>query len=350
MDTVPHKAVCPATLGFVRNQWYAIAFSHEVGRDKPLHRICCGEPMALYRTQAGEAVALFDRCPHRGVPLSYGRIVGDAVQCAYHGFQFDASGACVCVPSQDYIPPELAVPSYTLVERSHFIWVWIGDKDKCDPALLPDHHELGLDRAGWQAKPYFVLEIASNYSLLFENLLDTSHISYLHGRALDSGRMALATFRTEHDANTVQIVRDLKGDTPNPSNAKQYGLAAGVTFDRELRSIAHLPNLHVIRNTFTFPSQPGHAAHVRINIMPITPATQNSHYQFLSLSASYPEEHPQSLIDAMHSVFEEDRAVLEAIQRLYDERGPDLAEYSVNADGAGLRARRRLAALAEAPS
>jgi len=140
----------------------------------------------------------------------------------------------------------------------------------------------------------------------------------------------------------------LKDDMPNENNYKQYGLEPGVAFDRELTSEAQLPNLHIIRNVFTFPSKPGHPEHVRINVMPITPATSRFHYHFLTMTTSYPEEHPQSLKDAMEFVLTEDKVVLEAIQEIYDRRGPDLPEVSVKADEAAVRARRIIARMVEA--
>ena len=233
-----------------------------------------------------------------------------------------------------------------LVEKGGFIWLWPGAAELADPAKLPDCHAFGLDRPDWTAKPYLMLEIKSNYSLLFENLLDTSHISFLHGTALDGGRMASSSFRLESEEKTVRLIRELKGDTPTPSNTKQYGLHGVTIFDRRLESIAYLPNLHIIRNTFTFPERPGHPPHVRINVMPITPSRPNELYQFLTMTASYPETHPVELVEGMRSVLDEDRVVLEAIQDLYDENGSDLPEWSVNADVAGLRARRKLAELA----
>jgi phenylpropionate dioxygenase-like ring-hydroxylating dioxygenase large terminal subunit len=342
------KAVCPATQPILRNAWYSVAFSHEVDGTRPLQRYCCGDRIALFRTAAGTPVALFDRCPHRGAPLSLGKIAEDTLQCPYHGFRYGTSGQCVRVPSQATIVPELSVRSYPVIEKGGFLWLWPGASDAADPALLPDGHEFGLDRAGWTAKPYLLLEIKANYSLLFENLLDTSHISFLHGTALDGGRMASSTFHIESDNQRVRIVRELKGDTPTPSNTKQYGLDGVTVFDRRLESIAYLPNLHIIRNTFTFPERPGHPPHVRINVMPITPARANELYQFLTMTTSYPESHPPELVEGMRSVLDEDRVVLEAIQALYDEGGSDLPEWSVNADVAGLRARRRLAELAAA--
>ena len=351
-EALPSRNPCPATVGFVRNAWYVVAYSHEVGRAELLCRRCCDEPLVLYRTEHGDAVALYDRCPHRGVPLSHGKIVGNSIQCSYHGFQFASDGRCGVVPTQEQIPRQMCVKTYPLIEKAHFIWIWMGDPAKADESLLPDHYALGLDRPGWTAAPYFMLEIKANYSMLFENLLDTSHISFLHGSALDSGRMAQASFRIEHDERSVRLIRDLKGDMPNPSNAGQYGLQPGVMFDRELTSLAYLPNLHVIRNTFTFPSEPGHAPHIRINVMPITPVSTNRLYQFLTLTTSYPEQHPSSLIEAMRKVFGQDTVALEAIQQYYDDLGEDLPECSVKADGAALMARRNLASMssAETPS
>jgi len=347
MDTAVRKPVCPATQGFVKNAWYVVAFSHEVGSGGVLRRQCCEEDLALFRTKSGDTVALYDRCPHRGVPLSQGHVEGDALRCAYHGLEFGKDGRCLRIPTQPLIPDEMCVRSYPLVERSPFIWLWPGDAAKADPTLLPDHHRLGLGRDGWSAEPYFMLEIHSNYSMLFENLLDTSHISFLHGRAIDSGRMATADFRTEHDGSVMRLIRTLKGDMPNENNAKQYCLEMGVPFDRELTSEAQLPNLHVIRNQFTFPSRPKHAEHVRINVMPITPANSRLHYHFLTMTSSYEEEHPQSLKDAMETVLTQDKVVLEAIQGLYDRHGPDLPEVSVKADGAAMRARRVIAEMVE---
>ena len=347
MDAVVTTPLCPATQGFIKNCWYVLAFSHEVVAGKVLRRQCCDDDIVLFRDADGSAVALFDRCPHRGVPLSHGHMVEGALQCAYHGFEFGKTGMCTRIPTQAAIPPQMRVHSYPLVERAQFIWIWPGDPEKADPALLPDHHRLGLEREGWSVQPYCLLTIHSNYSMLFENLLDTSHISFLHGRAIDSGRMATASFVTEYEGRTIRLIRTLKDDMPNENNAKQYGLELGVPFDRELTSEAQLPNLHVIRNVFTFPSKPGHPEHTRINVMPITPANSRLHYHFLTMTASYPEEHPQSLRDAMEFVLTEDKVVLEAIQELYDRRGPDMPEISVRADEAAMRARRVISKLVE---
>src|SRR5918992_3273122 len=82
---------------WLRNCWQVIAFAKEIG-ETPLSRTICEEKVVLFRTQSGEAVALLDRCPHRLAPLSFGRVVGETIQCGYHGMCFDAQGTCVRVP------------------------------------------------------------------------------------------------------------------------------------------------------------------------------------------------------------------------------------------------------------
>jgi len=332
--------------GFVRDSWYVVAFSHEVTDAKPLARRCCGDPIVLFRDARGKAAALHDRCPHRGVPLSQGAPVEGALQCVYHGFRFGPDGACTLVPSQRSIPPQMRTRAYPLVERAGFVWLWPGDPAKADAALLPDHREIGLEREGWSVTPYFMLEIRSNYAMLFENLLDTSHVTYLHGGFLDTGDMASATFTTEFGENRAKLVRSIPKVIPSRLIAKQYNLVEGESCTRENTALALMPNLSIVQNRYSFPDQPGKPDHFRVNVMPITPATMTTHYQFLTMASSYVEPDHETVKAMMLKVLKEDQVVLEAMQALYDEFGDDLPECSVRADVAGIKARRMLRDLA----
>ncbi len=332
----------PPVQDFIRDAWYVVAFSRELAEGATLSRRCCNDPIVLFRLRTGEAAALYDRCPHRGVPLAQGVVIDDAIQCAYHGFRFGKTGRCVAIPSQDFIAPQMQVRSFPLIERAGFIWVWPGKAENADPALLPDHQELGLEGHGWSVTPYVMVEIKANYAMLFENLLDTSHISFLHGGAIDTGGAASSTFKAIFEDRTARLVRTMRGVTPNASMSMQYGLQAGRMVDREIASVARMPNVHQIVNTFTFPDEPQRPPHVRINVMPITPATPNSLYQFLTMVSSYEEPNHAAVSDAMRAVLVEDKVALEAIQRLYDEFGFGLQECSVRADVAALRGRRML--------
>ena len=182
--------VVPGMAEYPRNHWYVIAFSREVGRSL-MRRDCLGDPILLYRTEAGEPVALLDRCPHRGMPFSMGRLVGDVVQCGYHGFQYDSSGVCIKVPSQEAVPAAMCVHRYPLVEKWQWLWIWMGDAALADPALIPDHRELGLEDPALSSEPYFMLPIEANYLLALENLVDATHITFLHEGNFDTGNVAM---------------------------------------------------------------------------------------------------------------------------------------------------------------
>src|ERR1700684_2816640 len=86
---------------FLRNYWYVAATDTEIGR-KPLGRTL-GEPIVIFRSESGLPLTFEDRCAHRHLPLSMGKLVGDTLQCHYHGLRYDATGACVTVPGQDTI-------------------------------------------------------------------------------------------------------------------------------------------------------------------------------------------------------------------------------------------------------
>src|SRR5688572_17787209 len=123
----------------VRNQWYVAASAEEIGRALT-GRWICGEPVVLYRTEAGQPVILDDRCPHRRYALSKGRLIGDVVQCGYHGMEFGADGKCVRIPGQTNIPPRLRARVYPVAERDGWIWMWVGDPVLADHSKIPDCH------------------------------------------------------------------------------------------------------------------------------------------------------------------------------------------------------------------
>ena len=83
---------------FLKNTWYIAAWSRDI-RDELVARTILSEAIVLFRNSDGAVVALEDACPHRKLPLSKGRILGDVVECGYHGLQFDCSGNCVVAPT-----------------------------------------------------------------------------------------------------------------------------------------------------------------------------------------------------------------------------------------------------------
>jgi len=213
---------------FVRNAWYVGAWDHEIGRDM-LRRIILDEPVMFYRTVAGKPVALEDRCCHRQAPLSMGKLIGDIVKCPYHGLEFDPSGTCVKIPSQERIPASARVKSFPVVERNHWIWIWLGDPAKANPDLIEDFH--WMDDPDWGFGGSY-LKIEANYELLVENLLDTTHLPFLHPTSLGTDAFAKSEFEVTREGDRIKVARWLMNELPAPFHKQMGGFPDGMKVDR----------------------------------------------------------------------------------------------------------------------
>jgi phenylpropionate dioxygenase-like ring-hydroxylating dioxygenase large terminal subunit len=161
---------------FIRNQWYAAMLSRDVGR-APKQAWVLDTPIVLFRKQSNELVALRDVCPHRHAPLSLGKLIGDEIQCHYHGFQFDSTGRCTKIPSEKVIPSAIRAQPIPTAEALGFVWVWAGDTTRADPALI--------FKFPWFAEPGFVsyhvgLVVEAPLQLLIDNLMDLTHVHFVH--------------------------------------------------------------------------------------------------------------------------------------------------------------------------
>ncbi len=189
---------------FLQNSWYVAAFSEEVTRDL-FRRVILDQPVLLYRREDGDPVAVFDRCPHRFAPLSRGDLIGDVVQCKYHGLRFDGSGQCVHNPHGTVIAPAMHLRAFPLVERHGLVWIWMGAPDRADPATIPylGHIEEpnGLRLATfYEACPF-------RYDILVDNLLDLSHADYLHAGSFAGGAPQSAKTQIVNDGDAITVIR-----------------------------------------------------------------------------------------------------------------------------------------------
>jgi len=213
---------------FVRNAWYVAAWDHEIGRDM-LRRILMDEPIVLFRRQDGKPVALEDRCCHRQAPLSMGKLIGDVVKCPYHGLEFDPTGACVRIPSQDRIPPSARVKSFPIIEKNHWIWIWMGDPAKANPDLIEDFH--WMDDPEWRFGGSS-LHVEAHYQLLVENLLDTTHLPFLHPTSLGTDAFARSEFEVTREGDRVKVTRWLMNQAPAPFHKRMGDFPDGMNVDR----------------------------------------------------------------------------------------------------------------------
>ena len=166
---------------FLKNIWYIAGWSDEFPAGTPHTRTIIDSDIVLYRKTDKSLVAFQRRCPHRWAPLDMGRIEGDDLRCMYHGLKFNADGACVAIPGQQKIPANLRLQSYPLVERHRFVWIWLGAQDLADPDLIPDLDM--LDAPDFRVR-HGQIDYAADQALICDNLLDLSHVNFVHERTL----------------------------------------------------------------------------------------------------------------------------------------------------------------------
>lgn len=185
---------------YLRNAWYVGALARDLS-DGPLARVLLDEPIVFYRRGDRTPAALADRCPHRFVALSLGHVRGDELECGYHGLRFTGDGSCVFNPHGKHLIPRGAdVRAYPVVERFGFIWIWPGDAASADARLIPDY---GFLEDPNLALFHDFLRIAGNYQLIVDNLLDLSHVEFLHPMLAQSGGVAAHRAEFLQEGDTV---------------------------------------------------------------------------------------------------------------------------------------------------
>jgi phenylpropionate dioxygenase-like ring-hydroxylating dioxygenase large terminal subunit len=187
-----------------REHWYIAARSRELG-PKPLAVTILGEPIALFRTSDGRPAALADRCAHRNLALSRGRVVGGSLECAYHGWRYGGSGACTLIPSLPEVPERIGVPSYPTMEAEGFVWAFLGKAAPSRPPRPFPH----LGERGWTT---FVMKNRFRAGALacLENFLDCPHTAYVHQGWFRSARAKDVAARVSGSADEVVVEFDEK--------------------------------------------------------------------------------------------------------------------------------------------
>jgi vanillate O-demethylase monooxygenase subunit len=314
--------------------------SEDLGRE-PTGRTVAGHPLVLYRTEDGEPVALDDRCAHRGFPLSRSRLVGDNVQCGYHGFTYAPSGVCVQVPAQPDVPGRVRVRSFPAVERRPFVWVWTGDATTADPAEIPD--------PGWIEEDWAVLtgvlRINGSWHQMHDNLMDLTHLTYLHDGVGGTGRYA----ETPPDVTTrngrVRVERRIREDGPGAGWALGLDTAVLRHATTEWRSPA-LILADVVITPDPPENAPDRSATIRFfhAVTPESPTTLTYHWALARDFMVDNEELTERTLDQTVTAFQQDVEAVEWIHQLRRDFPPaEPAEVNIRVDGAGLRVRRIIA-------
>ncbi|WP_219895017.1 aromatic ring-hydroxylating dioxygenase subunit alpha [Aquisediminimonas profunda] len=266
---------------FVNEAWYVGAWSEALTGDTVLARTIVGKMLVLYRTPDGEIVVLEDRCPHRLAPLSRGRVDGDRIVCGYHGLEFGRDGICAYNPHGARIPPRARVRRFAACERHGAIWIWLGNGEP-DTAQIPDFSILdGATGAAALRRDHLLM--AAPWDLITDNLLDLSHVNFLHEGILGNAEMIEAKNVIELNCGTVTVSRRSAGVTP-PEMFDMLFRQDGAGVDSWMSMRWDAPAALLLDVGVTGVGEPREAGTGYFGVHILTPETERTtHYHFAAV-------------------------------------------------------------------
>ncbi|WP_338446371.1 aromatic ring-hydroxylating dioxygenase subunit alpha [Pelagerythrobacter marensis] len=327
---------------WLENAWYVAAWDSEVD-STPLARTICGVPMMMYRKLDRAVVAMRDACPHRMLPLSMGLREGDSIRCKYHGLKLGPDGVAQEMPlTGERVNTRICAETFVTHERHRFVWVWIGDKDKADPALIPDLWPCSAN--GWTFDGGYY-HVACDYRLMIDNLMDLTHETYVHSGSIGQPEILEAPLECKTEGDTVYLWRwmpaieappfwrgALKQDCPvDRWQICQFLLPSSVMIDVGVAPVGAGATLE------------NHDQGVRGMVVDfMTPESETTHHYFWGMARNFDVDDAgfTARFKAQQGgVFAEDKEILEAQQNAI-QANPDLKLNAYSIDQGGVRARK----------
>ncbi|RMR06483.1 Ring-hydroxylating dioxygenase, large terminal subunit [Pseudomonas savastanoi pv. glycinea] len=330
---------------YLRNAWYVAASDSDIGHSL-YPTTLLGEPVVLFRKTDGELVALEDACPHRKLPLSLGRLDGNQIECGYHGLTFDGQGTCTRAPTSGRIPSRARVHSYPVHVRYGLVWLWMGEPSLADVSSVCEVPE--WDDPQWGLSRGASMTLQCNYLYMTDNLLDPSHVAWVHQSSFGNAACASEPVTATETANGVIVSRWMR----NVEVAPFY--AQFVTFDGPCDRLQHYevqyPCQAIIKALFT-PAGTGRdegPLHADVFLMNsynfMTPVDEHcTRYYWFQMRNFEPGDEGVSRRfdeDVQHA-FAEDRVVLEAVHK--GMINPRVAPINLPSDAGPVKFRRELA-------
>lgn len=337
-------------------QWWVAARSSEL-TTRPFGRTLLDRPVVLFRTESGQPVALPGGCPHRLYPLARGRVIGETIECGYHGMRFDAAGRCVHVPSHPACEPRLATQAFPLREHGGLAWIWMGEPALAGEHALPDIDAAGVGCPGWATEYHPLATVKARYTLMIENLMDLSHITFIHADTIP-GAAAIAALpfevlETERSLTLRRVARSLPVNPYLQRLFPSNSLPVDQTIDAEYLGPC------LIRTGGPIEVAAGGDANRLLGhthfVHALTPETAHSVHYFVQTTRDFRIDdqgiaHMQ--LESGNSIQPQDIHAVELIEQSAARFGDPRREISMPADAGAIRIRRRLSrqiAAEEAP-
>ncbi|WP_219894819.1 aromatic ring-hydroxylating dioxygenase subunit alpha [Aquisediminimonas profunda] len=329
----------------LKNAWYVAAWDDEIGAS-PVERRIIGQLVVLYRRIDGTVAALEGLCPHRRMPLAMGRVDGDFLSCGYHGLAFAPDGQCVNVPCQSGIPDGAHLRSYPVEVRYGLVWIWMGDVAAADRIHIIEIENWGDPAWGYNRGPAMTYEC--NYLYITDNLLDPSHVAWVHPTSFGDDSCKAQPPQISVDALGVTVSRWIKDAPVAPFYADLVPFAGNA--DRLQHYEVRYPANAIIKAIFVPSGEGGHTrtadpsnSFVMDSYNFITPETErSSRYYWFQLRNVRPDDAvlSEEMSQSVLSAFSEDLQVLNAVQKGMDACGDSF--LSIASDAGPLRFRHLL--------
>jgi vanillate O-demethylase monooxygenase subunit len=337
---------------YLRNAWYAATWERDIG-STPVGLTVLGEHVVVYRTASGHYAALADECAHRKTPLSIGRVVGEHLECGYHGMRYDDCGACVSAPTNGTVPPGVSVRSYPVTVKYGLVWIWMGDphQSRTDDVFPVEHW---MDPA-WGTTDGDDMVVACNYLYLVDNLLDPSHVAWVHPGSFSGEGVEDTPMETTIGDHGVTVWRWMLDAAPAPFYAPYLPFSGNT--DRKQQYEVRYPCNALVQAYFCPASTGGEdrplpadcfIMHSYNFLTPIDERT--TRYFWFQQRNVHPsdDEVSRQFAASVRAAFAEDKAVLEQLQRGVDRSTTPFV--NLRSDSGGVRFRRRLTQLIDSES
>jgi phenylpropionate dioxygenase-like ring-hydroxylating dioxygenase large terminal subunit len=332
--------------GFLQNVWYVAGWGSELASGERLGRTFLNRPIVLWRSAAGEVFALEDRCVHRAMPLSEGHVEGQIIRCSYHGLEFGGDGRCTRIPAQDKIPDIARVRAFPLVEKDAMLWIWMGDPSQANRALIPDYSVHRDPKWAWRSAHY---PVKGNWQLLIDNLMDLSHLPFIHSRTIGGNPDLHFQTKTlaERLANGVRVTRNMPNSVPPPTYIDAKGFTGKIDRWQEIEFEPVLIRIHTgacEAGTGAYEGKREHGFSMK-GFHGITPETERTTHYFWSMATNLIDgDTPDVVFKQTADTFKEDQIVLELQQERID-ADPNRSMLDIASDVGGRQARQLISRL-----
>ncbi len=274
---------------FLRNTWYVAMWSADLEPGRLVARTLLNEALVFFRNARGAAIAMADRCPHRLAPLSRGELLDDGtVKCGYHGLRFNEHGSCVYNPHGNHvIPPAAVADTYPVVEKHSLIWIWLGNEVP-RPEDIPDFSVLDSADPAMVSKRDF-LTMSSGYEIISDNLMDLSHVCFLHDGLLGNEQAIEAETSVEQKGSTVTATR-IARNVPVPAMFDLMFHQDGEAVDYWLIMRSDVPSYFLLDTGVCEPGALKNTGSGIFGIHLLTPETATTtHYHFAAVRQNPPK-------------------------------------------------------------